>query len=60
MKYRIVKSTKATGVVYWIVQKKWLWWWEFVELFSDQEKALSLMTKLKNGTPEETREVVWQ
>ncbi len=58
MKYRLVKTTKASGFVIWVIQKKWLWWWEYVDSYMDQEKALLVLTRLRGGVPEETREII--
>ena len=60
MKYRLVKTTKASGFVLWVIQRKWLWWWEYVDSYYEEQKALYTLQKLKNGTPEEKREVIWQ
>jgi hypothetical protein len=58
MKYRLLKSTKASGFVLWVVQKKVLWWWDYVDSYMDEQKALLVLDKLREGTPEETREVI--
>lgn len=56
--YRLVKETKASGFAIWVVQKKVLWWWEYVDSYIEEEKALFVLSKLRNGAPEKTRTVV--
>jgi len=58
MKYRLVKNTKASGFVLWVIQKKHLWWWDYVDSYMDESKALFVLQKLRCGAPEETREVI--
>jgi hypothetical protein len=58
VKYRLVKTTKASGFVLWCIQKKVLWWWEYVDSYIEESKALFVLTKLRSGAPEETREVI--
>jgi hypothetical protein len=58
MKYRLVKSTKASGFTLWIIQKKFLWWWHDVDAYMDEAKALLVLSRLRSGTPAETKEVI--
>lgn len=58
MKYRLVEVTKASGFKLWVIQKQFLWWWNFVDGYMDKEKAISTLGKLMNGAPEETRKVI--
>jgi hypothetical protein len=58
MKYRLVKTTKASGFVLWVIQKKCLWWWDYVDSYMEEHKALFVLQKLRGGAPEETREVI--
>jgi len=60
VKYRLIKTTKASGTILWVIQRKWLWWWEYVDCYWEEQKALTVLKKLKSGTPEEKKEVVWQ
>lgn len=60
MKYRLVKTTKASGFVLWVIQKKIWWWWEYVDSYIEEEKALFVIKRLRSGRPEETREVIYE
>lgn len=58
MKYRLEKHTKASGFVLWVIKKKVLWWWDYVDSYIEEAKALYVLRKLRQGTPEETQEVI--
>jgi hypothetical protein len=57
-KYRLVKKTYASGMVVWQVEKKMLWWWDYLDSYSDEEKARKVLTLLVNGTPYIQRDVI--
>lgn len=58
-KYRLVEVTKASGFTLWIIEKKVLWWWEYVDSYMSKEKAVDVLTALWNGAPVETRKVLF-
>lgn len=55
--YRLVKKTRASGYIQWNIEKKVLWWWEFVDGFYDERKARATLERLREGTPDEVREI---
>lgn len=57
-KFRLVKKTDASGFVMWIIQKRCLFFWDYVTSFFDENRARAVLERLRNGVPEETREVV--
>jgi hypothetical protein len=57
-KYRLVKIIKANGFTMWAIQKKVLFWWEFVDCWTDEATAREVLEKLRNGVPAERREVI--
>lgn len=56
--YRLIKSTKASGFVTWVIQRKLLFWWEFVDCYIDESKAREVLDALRSGVAPERREVV--
>lgn len=58
MKYRLLRSTKANGFVLWVIQRKFLLWWEFLDSYMEEEKARHMLARLRAGVPHETREVM--
>jgi hypothetical protein len=63
MKYRLVKKTLISGfVLYQIERHDWVIWpfryWCYVDSYADKEKALQILSDLRNGMPPETREVI--
>lgn len=57
-KYRLVKKTTVSGFVMWIIQRKFLLWWEFVDCYTDESVARISLRRLREGVPAEKREVV--
>jgi hypothetical protein len=57
-KYRLVKIIKASGFTMWAIQKKVLFWWEFVDCYSEEAKAREVLQQLHLGVPAERRVVV--
>lgn len=59
-RYRLVREDYASGYTQWNVERKFLWWWEFVWGSWDKDKAMQTLEKLLNGTPEKNRTVVFE
>ena len=57
-RYRLVKVTKVNGFTLWVIQKRFLFWWEFADSYIHREAALDSLIKLRGGMPLERREVV--
>ena len=48
-KYRLTKRTYMNGFVLWIIQKRFLFWWEFMTSETDERKARDMFRRLKQG-----------
>ena len=52
MKYRLIKRTYAgSNFSLWVIQKRFLWWWEFVDSKASEVEARTLLTLLNSGIP---------
>lgn len=58
MKYRLIKRTKASGFVEYVVQKKFLWGWEYVYSHYTERNARNTLQALMNGVPENKEEII--
>lgn len=57
-RYRLVRVTYASGYIQWNIEKKILWWWDFVDGYFDPEKAKATFQRLTAGTPYKQQEVL--
>lgn len=59
MRYRLVKRTRASGAVVWVIQRKlFIVGWDFVDAFSYERNARETLDKLRTGVPSEKTEVI--
>lgn len=57
-RFRLVKKTTASGFCLYIIEEKFMWWWEYVDSYTEKDKALAVLLKLRAGSPASTREVI--
>lgn len=59
MRYRLIKRTKASGFVTWVIQRKLAFFgWDYIDSFLNERNALETLHKLKTGIPPERTEVI--
>lgn len=58
MKYRLVKKIHASGYVQWNIERKVLFWWEYVCGYFDEKKAIYTLGQLRGGVPLERKVVM--
>ena len=51
MKYRLIKRTYASNFTMWIIQKRFFWWWEYVDSKANEVEARALLILLNSGVP---------
>ena len=58
MKYRMVKMTYASGYVQYNIERKIFWWWEYMDGYWDEDKALMVLDNLRRGVPYKRKEIM--
>jgi hypothetical protein len=54
----MVKMTYASGYVQYNIERKIFWWWEYMDGYWDEDKALMVLDNLRRGVPYKRKEIM--
>ena len=57
-KYRLVRVDYIGGYTQWNIERKCLWWWEYLDGGWEEGKMRNKLTALLSGTPYKKKEVM--